>query len=65
MDFSNFITTEAEHTQSNKNHIIQEIFKDWWDAFLEQNTKLNIRDVVKKEVSKFMNCGSKDNGFAI
>jgi len=64
MNYSEYIKNENEHTLKPKSHILQDIFKDWWDIFLKENPKLNIRNVVKRDVSKFMGCGSKDNGFA-
>lgn len=65
MDYLKHIQNEVDHTLSSKNHIIQDIFKDWWDIFLQENKNLNIRDVVKHEVSKFIGCGSKENGFSL
>lgn len=55
---------ENDHTIKSKNHIIQDIFTDWWDIFLEKNPDLKIRDVVKKEVKKFISCGTKQNGYS-
>lgn len=64
MNYSEFIKNENEHTLKPKSRILQDIFGDWWDSFLQENSNLNIRNVVKTEVSKFIGCGSKDNGFA-
>ena len=50
------IQDENDHTIRNKNHIIQDIFKDWWETFLE---KFPVRDVCKHEIHKFLLCGSK------
>lgn len=65
MDYLKYIKDEVDHTLSTKSHIIQDIFKDWWDIFLKENNTLNIRDVVKHEISKFIGCGSKQNGFSL
>jgi len=64
MNYLEYIKIENEHTLKPKSHKIQDIFKDWWDIFLKKHNMLNIRNVVKKEVSKFVGCGLKDNGFA-
>lgn len=64
MNYLEYIKSENEHTLKSTSHKLQDIFKDWWTNFCEKHSTLNIRDVVKKEVSKFTTCGSKDNGFA-
>lgn len=64
MNFEEFICSENEHTFRSKNHILQDIFKDWWHIFVNQHSNLNIRPVVFSEVTKFLGCGSKDNGFS-
>lgn len=33
MKFEEFIGLEDKHTFRNKNHILQDIFKDWWEPF--------------------------------
>ncbi|MEG2848482.1 MAG: transposase [Bacilli bacterium] len=64
MKFNEFIQSEYNHTFRNNNHVLQDIFKDWWDNFLVENFNSEIRSVVKHEVSKFIGCGSKENGFS-
>lgn len=64
MNMYNLIKDDIDHTIRNKQHIIQDIFRDYWTPFLEQNASLVIRNVVKHEVSKFISCGSKANGFS-
>lgn len=64
MKFEEFICSENEHTFRSKNHILQDIFKDLWEPFCSQNSNLNIRSIVFKEVHKFIGCGSKENGFS-
>lgn len=64
MKFEDFIRSENEHTFRSNNHILQDIFKDWWEPFCHTFSNLNIRPVVFHEVSKFIGCGSKDNGFS-
>jgi len=64
MDFNDFIKLENNHTFRSNNHVLQDIFRDFWQLLLEKEPNLNIRDVVKSEVDKFIGCGSKDNGFS-
>lgn len=64
MNTYNLIKNDLSHTIRSDNHIIQDIFSDWWDIFLNKNTSLNIRDIVKYEVLKFLCCGKKENGYA-
>ena len=63
MEFVNFLVNENDHTFRSKNHILQDIFKDWWEPFCQEYK--NIRPVVYEEVEKFMGCGSKDNGYSV
>lgn len=62
MKFYKLIQDENDHTIRNKNHIIQDIFKDWWEPFLQN---FQVRDVVKHEISKFLSCGSKELGYSV
>lgn len=64
MKFEEFICLEDKHTFRSKNHILQDIFKDWWEPFCSKYSNLNIRPIVFKEVEKFIGCGSKENGFS-
>lgn len=63
MEFVNFLVNENDHTFRSKNHILQDIFKDWWEPFCQEYK--NIRPVVYEEVEKFMGCGSKNNGYSV
>ena len=63
MEFVNFLVNENYHTFRSKNHILQDIFKDWWEPFCQEYK--NIRPVVYEEVEKFMGCGSKNNGYSV
>ena len=56
------IQDENDHTIRSKNHIIQDIFKDWWEPFLE---KFPVRDICKHEIAKFLLCGSKSLGYSV
>ncbi len=60
-----FIQDDLAHTIRNKNHIIQDIFKEHWDDFLSSYPSLNIRSVVKDEISKFLLCGSLSSGYSV
>lgn len=64
MKFDEFICSEHEHTFKPTKHILQDIFKDWWEPFCNKFPNLNIRPVVHQEVAKFIGCGSKNNGFS-
>ena len=64
MKFEEFIRLEDKHTFRSKNHILQDIFKDWWEPFCSKYSNLNIRPIVFKEVEKFIGCGSMENGFS-
>ena len=44
---------------------IKEIFKDWWNKFLETYPKLNIRDVVFSNVERMLKCKTWDLGYAV
>lgn len=57
MKFEEFICLEDKHTFRSKNHILQDIFKDWWEPFCSKYSNLNIRPIVFKEVEKFIGCG--------
>lgn len=63
MEFVDFLVNENDHTFRSKNHILQDIFKDWWEPFC--NKYKNIRPVVYEEVEKFTGCGSKENGYSV
>ena len=44
---------------------IKQIFIDWWDNFIFDNSNLHIRPSVFDEVNKIINCGNPDFGHAI
>lgn len=44
---------------------IKQIFIDNWDEFVLQNSQLNIRPVVFKEVQRMINCGNPKLGYAL
>lgn len=44
---------------------IKQIFIDNWDEFVLQNSQLNIRPVVFKEVQRMINCGNPELGYAL
>ena len=44
---------------------IKEIFKDWWNKFLDSYPNLNIRDVVFSNVERMLKCKTWDLGFTI
>ena len=64
MKFEEFILNEYNHTFRNQSHVLQDIFKDFWEPFCNQNSNLNIRPIVFTEIQKFIGCGSIDNGFS-
>lgn len=44
---------------------IKQIFKDWWNKFLDSYPNFNIRDVVFTNVERMLKCRTWDLGFAI
>lgn len=44
---------------------IKQIFKDWWNKFLDSYPNFNIRDVVFTNVERMLKCRTWDSGFAI
>ncbi len=44
---------------------IKQIFIDNWDKFVLENSNLNIRPVVFKEVERIINCGNPELGYAL
>ena len=43
---------------------IKQIFKDWWNKFLDAYPNLNIRNVVFLNVERMLKCQSWDLGYA-
>lgn len=46
----------------SKGKLIKQIFKDHWAKFLEMYGHM-VRDNVKREVLKMLECGSYENGY--
>jgi predicted RNA-binding Zn-ribbon protein involved in translation (DUF1610 family) len=44
---------------------IKQIFKDWWNKFLESYPNLNIRNVVFTNVERMLKCKTWDLGYAV
>ena len=44
---------------------IKQIFKDWWNKFLDVNKNANIRDVVFSNVEKMLKCKTWNLGYAL
>ena len=61
----NFIKYEAKIKNRKTIFTIKQIFKDWWNKFLEAYPNINIRDVVFTNVSKMLKCKTWDLGYAI
>lgn len=64
-NFLDFVKSENDHTIRFGKHILQDIFNDWWQPFVTQHSNFFIRPVVLNEISKFISCGSKHNGYAV
>lgn len=60
-----FIKYEAKIKNRKTIFTIKQIFKDWWNKFLEAYPNINIRDVVFTNVSKMLKCKTWDLGYAI
>lgn len=65
MNFLDNILEIQSHIIGHKNHIIQDIFRDHRENFLISNHSLDIRPVVKDEISKFLLCGSMSSGYSV
>lgn len=61
----NFIKYEAKIKNRKTIFTIKQIFKDWWNKFLEAYPNIKIRDVVFTIVSKMLKCKTWDLGYAI
>lgn len=44
---------------------IKQIFKDWWNKFLDVNKNSNIRDVILSNVEKMLKCKTWNLGYAL
>lgn len=60
-----FIKYEAKVKNRKTIFTIKQIFKDWWNTFLEAYPNINIRDVVFTNVSRMLKCKTWDLGYAI
>ena len=60
-----FIKYEAKVKNRKTFFTIKQIFKDWWNKFLEAYPNINIRDVVFTNVSRMLKCKTWDLGYAI
>ncbi len=60
-----FIKYEAKIKNRKTIFTIKQIFKDWWNKFLEAYPNINIRDVVFTNVSRMLKCKTWDLGYAI
>lgn len=60
-----FIKYEAKVKNRKTIFTIKQIFKDWWNKFLEAYPNINIRDVVFTNVSRMLKCKTWDLGYAI
>lgn len=48
---------------NQKGYHIKDIFKAYWDSFLNDNTNLNIRPAVYKSIKNILRCRTFDNGY--
>lgn len=60
-----FIKYEAKVKNRKTIFTIKQIFKDWWNKFLETYPNISIRDVVFTNVSRMLKCKTWDLGYAI
>lgn len=60
-----FIKYEAKVKNKKTIFTIKQIFKDWWNKFLETYPNINIRDVVFINVNRMLKCKTWDLGYAI
>lgn len=60
-----FIKYEAKVKNRKTIFTIKQIFKDWWNKFLEAYPNISIRDVVFTNVSRMLKCKTWDLGYAI
>ena len=47
------------------NFRLKDIFSDHWDDFIKNNSNLNIRPVVLKEVNKMISCRTSELGYSV
>lgn len=60
-----FIKYETKVKNRKTIFTIKQIFKDWWNKFLETYPNISIRDVVFTNVSRMLKCKTWDLGYAI
>ena len=51
-----FINYENKVKNRKTIFTIKQIFKDWWNKFLENYPNLNIRDVIFNNVERMLKC---------
>ena len=52
MEFVDFLVNENDHTFRSKNHILQDIFKDWWEPFCQEYKNIRPVDYGRVEMLK-------------
>mgnify|MGYP002624258865 CR=1 FL=1 len=60
-----FVKYEKSIKNRKAKFTIKEIFKDWWNKFLENYPNLNIRSVVFVNVTRMLKCKTWDLGYMI
>lgn len=60
-----FIKYESKVKNRKTIFTIKQIFKDWWNKFLEEYPNLNIRNVVYSNVDRMLKCRTWDMGYTI
>ena len=60
-----FIKYEVKVKNRKTIFTIKQIFKDWWNKFLETYPNINIRDVVFTNVNRMLKCKTWDLDYAI
>lgn len=60
-----FIKYESKVKNRKTIFTIKQIFKDWWNKFLEAYPNIKIRDVVFSNVDRMLKCKTWDLGYAI
>lgn len=61
----NFIHFEDKVKNRKGSFTIKQIFKDWWNKFLDIYPNLNIRPIVFSNVDKVLKCKTRDLGFFV
>lgn len=64
---NNLVNHYLKHTNlraNNKGYTIVDIFRDFWDPFLKDNSHLNIRDDVFDNVNRMLLCRTPELGYS-